>query len=137
MPTQKPPSRWLLRRADQAVVAMLTAAAVAATVGWWVAQGGLTGRLVEIERAEPLAARFEVDINVADWPELMLLPGIGETLSKRIVDSRQKDGPFRDHEDLRRINGIGPKTLERIRPYLRPMPTTDNVAEQQRPKNSM
>ena len=113
---------WLLRRADQMAVAMLVLAGLAATVGWWVSQGGLQGRLVEIERAQPRTARFQVDINRADWPELLQLPGIGETLAHRIVDSRETDGPFVDHEDLLRVRGIGPKTLDRICPYLRSMP---------------
>ncbi|MBI2826885.1 MAG: helix-hairpin-helix domain-containing protein [Planctomycetia bacterium] len=73
-------------------------------------------------------ARFEVDINEADWPELAQLPGVGETLARRIVESRQTDGPFADHEELRRIRGIGPRTLERIKPFLRPMPETSSVA---------
>ena len=103
-------------------MAALVAVALAAMVGWWIAHGGWRGRLIEIDRAEPLTARFEVDINAADWPELMQLPGIGETLAHRIVDSRKTAGPFADHDDLRRVRGIGPKTLEQIRPYLRPMP---------------
>jgi len=112
---------WLLRRADQVGVAALVLAALAAMIGWWIAHGGLWGRLLEVERAEPRSVRFEVDINQADWPELVQLPGIGKTLAERIVQSRQKDGPFLDHEDLRRVRGIGPKTLETIRPYLKPM----------------
>jgi competence protein ComEA len=89
--------------------------------GWWIAHGGWQGKLIEIDRAEPLTARFEVDINTADWPELMQLPGVGQTLAQRIVESRQADGPFADHDDLRRVRGIGPRTFEQIRPYLRPM----------------
>lgn len=120
---------WLLlRRADQMAVATLVAAAMAATAGWWVSHGGLQGRLVEVERADPQTARFEVDINRADWPELAQLPGIGEILSRRIVESRQKHGPFVDHDDLRRVRGIGPKTLEAIRPCLRPIPDHRNMA---------
>jgi len=119
--------RWLLRRADQAAVAALVVVALAAMVGWWFSQGGWQGRLIEIDRADPLEARFEVDINAADWPELMQLPGIGPTLAHRIVDSRQSKGPFVDHEDLRRVRGIGPKTLEQIRPYLKPMPDSESV----------
>ncbi len=105
--------RWLLRRADQAAVAGLVATALVAMVGWWLAQGGWQGRLVEIEQTRPLTARFEVDINSADWPELLQLPGIGQTLAQRIVESRRARGPFVDHDDLRRVRGIGPKTLER------------------------
>ena len=118
-----------MRRADQAAVAVLVLAGLGATIGWWVVQGGLQGRLVELERAQPKTARFEVDINAADWPELVLLPGIGETLAKRIVDSRRQAGPFRDHNDLRRVRGIGPKTLEAVKPYLRAMPDDGTVAQ--------
>jgi competence protein ComEA len=128
-PPGQPGPRWLLRRADQAAVAVLALAGLGMTIGWWIAEGGLRGRLVELERAEPKTARFEVDINAADWPELVLLPGIGETLAKRIVDSRRQAGPFRDHSDLRRVRGIGPKTLEAVKPYLRPMPDDGTVAQ--------
>jgi competence protein ComEA len=125
---------WLLRRADQAAVAILVVAALAATAGWWLLHGGWQGRLIEIDRAEPLVARFEVDINAADWPELMQLPGVGPMLARRIVESRRTDGPFADHDDLSRVHGIGPKTLERIRPYLRPMPKSGDTAGKPEPK---
>ena len=82
-------------------------------------------RLIELDRSEPRTARFQVDINQADWPELIQLPGIGQTLAGRIVESRRTDGPFNDHDDLTRVRGIGPRTLERLRPYLRPMPDAD------------
>ena len=95
--------------------------------GWWVAHGGCRGRLVEIDRAEPLSAEFEVDLNEAEWPELAQLPDIGETLARRIVESRNRDGPFLDHEDLQRVRGIGPRTLDRVRPYLRPMPEHEAI----------
>lgn len=126
----KSPAPWLLRRADQAGVAGLVLLALLATVAWWIRQGGLRGSTVEFERAEPQVAQFEVDINSADWPELLQLPSIGETLARRIVESREKDGPFLDHKDLRRVRGIGPKTLETIRPYLRPLPERGAVAGQ-------
>ena len=100
---------WLLRRADQAVVAVLVLAALGATVGWWISQGGWQGRLIEVERAEPRLASFQVDLNAADWPELIQLPGIGPTLARRIVESRRAEGPFLDQDDLMRIRGIGPK----------------------------
>ncbi len=125
-PPQSPP--WLLRRADQATVAVLVSVALASTVGWWVSQGGWQGRLIEVERAEPRTAGFQVDLNEADWPELVQLPGIGPTLAGRIVQSRRIDGPFVDHHDLQRVRGIGPKTLEAIRPYLVPMPDQESLA---------
>ncbi len=130
MPAPSNHPHWLLRRADQAAVAALVVVALAAMGGWWIGHGGLGGRLIEIDKADPLTARFQVDINKADWPELIQLPGIGQTLAKRIVASRQASGPFVDQDDLRRVRGIGPKTLEQIRPYLRPMPDHSSVVRQ-------
>jgi competence protein ComEA len=120
--------RPLLRRADQAAVAGLVGAALVAMAAYWFVQGGHRGELIQIERAEPLEARFLVDINRAEWPELAELPLVGEMLARRIVESRSAEGEFGDHEDLLRVNGIGPRTLERLRPYLMPMPGQDEVA---------
>jgi competence protein ComEA len=122
--------RWLLRRADQAVVAGLVLFALLAMAGWWIVQGGWQGRLIELDRLPPQTARFEVDINSAEWPELSQLPGIGEALARRIVQSREQEGPFVDQQELRRVRGIGPRTLERIKPFLRPLPETSNMAGQ-------
>lgn len=119
---------WLLRRADQAAVAAMVLFGLTATAAWWLSQGGWQGRLVEVDRAEPKTARYLVDVNTAAWPELAQLPDLGETLARRIVQSRRRDGPFLDHDDLRRVRGIGPKTLERIRPYLLPMPSRKALA---------
>ncbi len=125
---KSPEPRWLLRRADQAAVGALLAVALVAMALWWIGQGGLTGHLVEFERLPARTAQFQVDINAAGWPELSQLPGIGEALARRIVESREQDGPFADHQELRRVRGIGPRTLERITPFLRPLPETANVA---------
>jgi len=69
----KPPTpgpRWLLRRADQAAVGALVLVALASMGGWWIAQGGWQGRLIELERLPPQTARFQVDINQAAWSEV-------------------------------------------------------------------
>jgi competence protein ComEA len=121
-------ARPLLRRADQAAVASLVAFALAGMGVYWFVNGGHRGELIEIDRAEPLTARFLVDINAAEWPELAELPDIGETLARRIVDSRAEGGRFGDHDDLLRVRGIGPRTLEKLRPYLLPMPDQEDVA---------
>jgi len=120
---------WWLRRADQAAVAVFVLFGLFSTIAWWGIRGGLLGGMVELGRAERKTAHFEVDINSADWPELIQLPQIGETLAKRIVESRRLHGPFRDHEDLLRVRGLGPKTLDRIRPHLRPMPDQGTIAK--------
>lgn len=120
--------RPVLRAADQAAVAGLVFLALSGMAVYWIVQGGLRGELIEIDRAAPLVARFQVDINSAAWPELSQVPEIGETLARRIVESRGSAGRFVDHEDLLRVNGIGPRTLERMKPFLLPMPDQDEVA---------
>ena len=119
----------LLRRADQVALGTLTFAGFVALAGYWFVQGGHRGQLIDVDRAEPRNIQYQVDLNSADWPELTQLPDIGETLAKRIVASRAAEGPFIDHNDLERVKGIGPRTLDRIKPYLRPMPPSGNVAE--------
>jgi competence ComEA-like helix-hairpin-helix protein len=114
----------LLRRADQAAVAGLCLFALLALAGYWLAHGGMTGRLIEIDRVDPLTVQFRVDVNTADWPELVTLPDVGELMARRIVEYRQQHGPFQAVDDLRRIRGIGPKTMEHLRPYLEPIPAT-------------
>jgi competence protein ComEA len=129
-PSKNRPSwpRLVLRRADQAVAAVVLAVALAGIAGHWAWQGRLRGRVIEIDRAEPIAIEFQVDVNRADWPELALLPGIGEQLAKRIVNDRAGNGPFRDLDDLRRVRGIGPRTLDAMRPYLLPMADLEATA---------
>jgi competence protein ComEA len=120
--------RLLLRRLDQVAVAALVFMSLVGVASYWTAQGGFQGRQIEIDRATPQSVAFEVDINLADWPELSALPNIGETLARRIVESRDAEGPFADVDDLQRVRGIGPRTLEQLRPYLRPIAPGGNVA---------
>ena len=57
------------------------------------------------------------------------MPGIGEVLAHRIVEDRALNGPFLELDDLRRVRGIGPVTLEKMKPFLLPMPELDATAE--------
>ena len=45
------------------------------------------------------------------------MPGIGPALSSRIIAAREK-APFKKIEDLRRVSGIGSKTIEKLRPLV-------------------
>ncbi|HKN48500.1 MAG TPA: helix-hairpin-helix domain-containing protein [Candidatus Polarisedimenticolia bacterium] len=67
--------------------------------------------------APPPAAQ-KVNINTAGVEELLALPGIGPAYAARIVEYREKNGPFKKLEDLLNVRGIGEKTFERIRDRL-------------------
>ena len=64
-----------------------------------------------------LEAGRQIDINTATVAELQQLPAIGPKLAERIVEARNQK-PFTSIEDLRRVGGIGAKTLEKLRPHV-------------------
>lgn len=59
----------------------------------------------------------KLDLNQACLEELELLPGIGPKKAKALLEWRAANGPFKSLESLLEIKGIGPGTLERLRPY--------------------
>ena len=72
----------------------------------------------EKQKALPLSS---IDINKANKSELQKLPRIGPAIAQRIIDYRSIHGKFSSHGDLKKIKGIGIKTLDNIRPYLKPI----------------
>ncbi|MBC8074329.1 MAG: ComEA family DNA-binding protein [Deltaproteobacteria bacterium] len=52
-----------------------------------------------------------VDINRADAQELASLPGIGPVIAARVIAGR----PYHNVEELERVRGIGPRTIEKLR----------------------
>lgn len=59
-----------------------------------------------------------VNINTAGVSELCTLPGIGDVKAQAIIAFRQENGPFATIDDLVKVKGIGPKTLDKIRHRL-------------------
>lgn len=108
-----------LRRGDQLVVGVLVLVALALMTGHWLRLSGWGLEPVEIERQPSQWARYRIDINSAGWIEWAQLQDIGRTLAQRIVEERDRNGPFESIDDLQRVKGIGPKTVERLRPWLR------------------
>ena len=54
----------------------------------------------------------KININKASAVELRQLKRIGPKISQRIVEYREKHGPFETPEDIIKVKGIGPKTFE-------------------------
>jgi DNA uptake protein ComE-like DNA-binding protein len=106
LPSHPKPS--LIARGEQALL-LLLALAVVAGVAYRAARYYRLG-------AEPLEVvppsdgpTYRVNVNTADWVTLALVPGLGEALSKRIVETRQARRPggcFASLDDLKAVPGI-------------------------------
>ena len=59
-----------------------------------------------------VAADGRINLNTASQEELESLPGIGEATARKILASREAEGPFASTEDLMRVPGIGEKKYE-------------------------
>lgn len=73
-------------------------------------------------RLEPmddlLVVGLPIDINRASARALQAIPGIGESRAQAIVEERISRGPFASVDELARVKGIGPKTVETLRPFV-------------------
>ena len=68
-------SRPLLNLRDQGSLLALAVSLLVLLASYWLYRGGHRGELIHIDRAPPLEAKFLVDLNRANWPELIQLPG--------------------------------------------------------------
>lgn len=66
------------------------------------------------QRSGPAEGSLRVNLNTASATELETLPGIGPSLAASIVANR----PYGSVDDLLRVQGIGAKKLESLRPFL-------------------
>jgi competence protein ComEA len=69
--------------------------------------------------AQLMTLGLPLDLNRATAEDLAAVSGIGPELAQRIVDYRQKHGPFQKIDDLaEKVLGFGPKKVRQIKPYL-------------------
>ncbi len=75
---------------------------------WWLPE-------TEVVDIDPESIKLKIDLNRAEWYELIILPGIGEKKARAIVDYRKKYGGFENIEQLCGVNGIGTETVKKIK----------------------
>ena len=120
-------------------VLLLTAGFVLFSAGWFLAgQGAPEPYTVTVEavREEPpapdpsletagedsrpdsLLPGEVINVNAAGAGDLDRLPGIGPAKAEAILAYREEHGPFQTVDGLLEVSGIGPVTLENLRPYV-------------------
>lgn len=58
------------------------------------------------------------NINTADEKALAALPSIGPAKATAIVGYRKDHGNFKNVDDLKKVKGIGVKTIEKLRDQI-------------------
>ncbi len=74
---------------------------------WWLPE-------TEVEDTDPESIKLKIDLNRAEWYELIILPGIGEKKARAIVEYRKEAGRFKTIEQLCEVSGIGAETVKKI-----------------------
>lgn len=77
-----------------------------------------------------------VNVNTASLEQLQLLPRVGPSVAQRIVDHREKNGAFKNLEDLMLVRGIGEATFEQLKPYIALSGTTTLTEKVQLPRQA-
>jgi competence protein ComEA len=68
--------------------------------------------------AAKTAVTGAININTASATEMEALPGIGAKTAARIIEYRQKNGPFKKIEDLMNVRGIGEKNFLKLKTQI-------------------
>jgi competence protein ComEA len=117
-PANEAASNFWLSHSDQAIFAVILLVMLVLLAAYWVRVTRWGTVPIEIDRLPQRQVEYRIDVNSATWVEWGQLEGIGDSLARRIVADREQNGPFGSIDELRRVKGIGPKTLERIRPWV-------------------
>jgi competence ComEA-like helix-hairpin-helix protein len=78
----------------------------------------VTNRNMQAPADDTAQSQPHVNVNIATKEELQTLPGIGPTMSERIIEHRRKYGSFKRAEHLMIIRGFSDKLFRKIAPLV-------------------
>lgn len=77
------------------------------------------GQEVRLSRmTDTLVIGLPIDVNAASVETLLAIPGLGPSKAAAIVAHRNEHGPFERIEQLDDVHGIGPATVDKLRPFV-------------------
>jgi competence ComEA-like helix-hairpin-helix protein len=107
---------WLTR-GDRLGLGLSAGLLLLALSGNVLLRGGWGRPDVELTSRDSIR-HHRIDINTAEAWQLQALNGVGPKRAEAMVRHRQRIERFQSLDELVRVRGIGPKTVERLRPYL-------------------
>lgn len=128
---EKPTEAMLVARRDRTTLAVVTVLLGLSVWLWGLRYPARIAWPLDRDEARLARVRQGIDPNAAQWFELAQLPGIGESLARRIIEFRDRQAVaaaasmgggqvvFHRAADLVQVKGIGPKIVQRMGPFLR------------------
>ncbi len=89
-------------------------------------QGRCELTVAALPGAQRLALGVPIDVNAASESDLLAIRGIGPVRAGAIVADREENGPYESVEELARVRGIGPITVQRVAPYVKVLAPGDS-----------
>jgi len=74
--------------------------------------------LGRMEARKLLVFSIPVDLNRTSFEDLCLVPGIGESMARKIIAYRERRRGFRSVEELKEVDGIGEKNWQALRTFF-------------------
>ncbi|MDQ3745312.1 MAG: helix-hairpin-helix domain-containing protein [Acidobacteriota bacterium] len=109
--------RNLLRRSAGCIILCFAAAAASSSCVKLPRRAGISA--AQASNVSLLADDApRVSLNHSTRAELEKLPGIGPALAARIVEWRERYGPFRRAEHLMLVRGISERLFRQLRPHI-------------------
>ena len=108
---------WLTSGDQRFLIAVcIILVAVLAVRAWSSAGNDAAAEILQTDKPD---IGYRIDLNSAPAEELQQLRLIGPVRAAQIVEDRELNGEFGTIDDLQRIKGIGPKTIEKNRRWMR------------------
>jgi competence protein ComEA len=96
---------------------VLSIVAVSCLLGALPSDTAAQSRSAARSAAKPASTAI-VNLNTASATDLEGLPGIGAKTAARIMEYRQKNGPFKKVEELMNVRGVGEKNFLKLKPQI-------------------
>ncbi len=77
-----------------------------------------TARQFAVTGQVPTTSPLLININTASRDELEKLPGVGPSLASRVIEHRERHGPFRRAEHLMMVRGFSDRRFRELRAYI-------------------